>query len=94
MKKIVLGLSFVAVLASCQKVKEGSNKSVLRLDNTSTEGFPYSADAQGVREKQLAPARTAAAAGVTGVAADSVRTATVEEVKIGADSTKTMAPAK
>lgn len=84
MRKILLSLSFLGLLMSCQKVQEGSNKSVLRMNNVSHEGFPYSADAQGEREKQLAKPVTEAAPAIT-VKMDSTATTEVQGAKISTE---------
>lgn len=87
MKKYILGLSLAGLFMSCQKIQEGSNKSVLRLNNVSAEGFPYSADAQGAREKQLAaPSSVSTATGI--VAVDSTKTPDMKEVASPGDNTK------
>lgn len=87
MKKYILGLSLAGLFMSCQKIQEGSNKSVLRLNNVSAEGFPYNADAQGVREKQLAAPRTQTSAPAT-VVVDSVKIPDMKEVASPNDNTK------
>lgn len=84
MKKTLLSLSFLGFLMSCQKVQEGSNKSVLRMNNVSHEGFPYSADAQGEREKQFAKP-VAAETPVVGVKLDSVATTETQGAAISTE---------
>lgn len=84
MKKILLSLSFLGLLMSCHKVQEGSNKSVLRMNNVSHEGFPYSADAQGEREKQLVKP-VAAETPAIGVKLDSTATTEVQGTKISTE---------
>lgn len=87
MKKIILGLSLAGLFTGCQKIQEGSNKSILRLNNVSAEGFPYSADAQGTRKQQLAvPSTDSAAAKI--VVVDSTKTPDMTEVASPGDNTK------
>lgn len=87
MKKIILGLSLAGLFMSCQKVQEGSNKSVMRLNNVSPEGLPYNADAQGVRTKQVAAPHTQAAP-ATVVVTDSTKMPDMKEVASPTDPTK------
>ncbi len=85
MRKIFLGLAVAAgFVMSCQKVREGSNKSVLRMEEEKSGalGFPYDAGAQNAERVHTV------ATGVEGVEKDSLRTATVEEVSISTDSTR------
>lgn len=90
MRKIFLGLVTAGLVLSCQKVQEGSNKSIMRLDHSKTGdmGLPYDPAAQNGERVHNAGSTTSKSAFAT----DSIRTAPIEEVKVSADSTKSAAP--
>ena len=79
MKKVILVFALASFVVSCQKIKQGSNKGVLQMEEGADR---YTEDAQGSHEQ-------APAAAVTATPQDSLRTAEVKEVTITADSTKT-----
>lgn len=90
MKKIILGISLVGLVMSCQKVQEGKNKAVLRLDDSQrgSEGLPYDPSAQGQRGTQPERTSTANTMSTPMPTSDSMRTANVQEVTIKTDSAK------
>ena len=83
MKKVILVFAFASFVVSCQQIKDGSNKGVLKMEEGADR---YTEDVQGSHTETHA----AAAVEETATPQDSVRTADVQEVNITADSTKTV----
>lgn len=82
MKKVILVFALASFVVSCQKINEGSNKGVLKMEEGAKS---YTDDIKGTYVETPA----AAPAGEAAMTQDSVRTADVKEVQITADSTKT-----
>lgn len=82
MKKLVLGVSFLGLLASCNKIQPGSNHGVLRMEGgTERWSDDHKADNQSVAKDTAAATAQTPVAGDSTSAAKSIQNALDAKVK-------------